>query len=165
MTDTLSFFRFQCHLTFDSVSAARLPISALSALRCYSYCLNAAVFATVLLQSLYLRNGWKLWIKHIYFRISLGRDKNVWYNKANRRCSVKTSNVIAGPSAWVCYHLCKVNMSCYIQYSWCMFTVCQITSFVLIQNLALLFWWPETRLLQRKHGLLSQSTLRGYEVC
>ena len=34
------------------------------------------------------------------------------------RCSVKSLYVIAGPSAWVCYHLCRVNMSCY---SWFIF--------------------------------------------
>ena len=28
-------------------------------------------------------------------------------------CSVKFLYVIAGPSTWVCYHLCRVNMSCY----------------------------------------------------
>ena len=48
------------------------------------------------------------------------------------RCSVKSLYVIAGPSPWVCYHLCRVNISCY---SWFMFRG-QIISFVLIQNLA-----------------------------
>ena len=48
------------------------------------------------------------------------------------RCSVKFSYVITGPSAWVCYHLCRVNIS---YYSWFMFRG-QIISFTLIQNLA-----------------------------
>ena len=47
-------------------------------------------------------------------------------------CSVKSLYVIASPSAWVCCHPYRVNMSCY---SWFMFRG-NVISFVLIQNLA-----------------------------
>ena len=55
---------------------------------------------------------------------------NLVYNLYHQWCrcsSVKFSNVIAGPSTWVCYHLCRVNIPCY---SWFMFRG-QIISFVL----------------------------------
>ena len=56
------------------------------------------------------------------------------------RRSVKSLYVIAGPSAWVCYHPCRVNMSCYF---WFMFRG-QIISLVLIKNLTCYSgeWWP-----------------------
>ena len=55
-------------------------------------------------------------------------DKVIGYSF--RYYSVKFLYVVAGPSTWVCYQLCRVNMSCY---SWFMFRG-QLISFVLIQN-------------------------------
>ena len=40
-------------------------------------------------------------------------QSSLYPNVEYRCCSVKFLYVIAGPSTWLCYHLCRVNMSWY----------------------------------------------------